>query len=78
MRTTVKMPRAGDSDDDIVVVEWYVGVGQEVAAGDPLVRVETSKVEVDVPSPVAGRVAEVLAEADADVAVGAALCVLES
>ena len=52
--------------------------GDSVAVGDVLMRVETDKVEADVPSPVAGTVAELRVDIEEEVAVGAALCVIES
>ena len=41
MRMTVKMPRAADTVDEVMVSEWVVAVGAGVAAGDPILRVET-------------------------------------
>ena len=46
MRMTVKMPRAADTVDEFVVSEWVVEPGAVVAAGDPIMRVETDKAVV--------------------------------
>ena len=78
MRQTVKLPKLGDTANEVLVLEWNVSVGDTVAAGDVLMRVETDKVEADVPSPVGGKVAELRVEAEDEVAVGAAICVIES
>lgn len=42
------------------ISEWMVKVGDEVAAEQPLLLVESDKASVEVPSPVAGKVAELL------------------
>ena len=56
MAQQVILQRMGDTVDSVVVLEWLVSVGDTVAVGDALVRVETDKVEVDVESPFAGTV----------------------
>lgn len=78
MRSTVKLPKLGDTADEVMVTEWSVDVGDEVEVGDALMSVETDKVEVDVPSPVAGKVAEKLVEAEDEIAVGTPIVVIES
>lgn len=70
----VVLARLGDTVDEVVIVEWLVGVGDTVGRGDGLVRVETDKVEVDVEAPVAGVVIEHLADEGDEVATGAVLC----
>ena len=77
MRYIVKLPRLGDTADTAVVLEWLVAVGGQVGATDPILRVETSKVDADVPSPVAGRLLEQLVEPGQEVGVGAQLAVVE-
>ena len=78
MRQIVKLPKLGDTANEVLVLEWNVAPGDSVSAGDALMRVETDKVEADVPSPVGGTVAELRVEVDDEVAVGAAICVIES
>lgn len=78
MRQIVKLPKLGDTANEVLVLEWNVAPGDSVAAGDVLMRVETDKVEADVPSPVAGTVAELRVDVEDEVEVGAALCVIES
>ncbi len=78
MRQIVKLPKLGDTANEVLVLEWSVAPGDSVAVGDVLMRVETDKVEADVPSPVAGVVAELRVDIEDEVEVGAALCVIES
>ena len=72
------MPKLGDTVDEVLVLEWAVSVGDVVSRGDTLMRVETDKVEADLPSPVAGTVIELLVALDDEVRVGAPVCTIET
>jgi pyruvate dehydrogenase E2 component (dihydrolipoamide acetyltransferase) len=74
MIQTVLLARLGDTVDEVVILEWCVEPGDHVAVGDPLVRVETDKVDVDIESPFTGTVVECLVAEDDEVATGSALC----
>ncbi len=78
MRFEVKMPRLGETVDEVVLLEWMVKVGEEVEKDSELALVETDKVETEVPSPVAGTVVEILIEEDAEVITGEVICVIET
>lgn len=52
------LPDLGEGLPDAEIVKWYVSEGQDIAADEPLVAMETAKAVVDVPSPVAGKVAK--------------------
>src|SRR3954454_14332020 len=54
----VLVPYIGDFDD-VPVIEVLVAVGDEVAAEDPLVVLESDKATMEVPSPAAGKVAAI-------------------
>lgn len=77
MRKTVKMPKLGDTSDEVVVIEWLVEVGATVAPGQPVLTVETSKVNAEVETPVGGIVIELLVAPEDEVAVGAPILILE-
>ena len=53
--TQVRVPGLGEFAD-VEVVEVAVAAGEEVAAGDPLITLETEKAAMDVPAPFDGRV----------------------
>jgi 2-oxoglutarate dehydrogenase E2 component (dihydrolipoamide succinyltransferase) len=74
----VKMPRLGETVDEVVLLEWMVEVGDEVDEDTELALVETDKVETEVPSPVAGTVTEILVAEDAEVVTGEVICVIET
>lgn len=78
MQQTVNMPKLGDISDEVVITEWYVQPGETVAVDTPLLRVETAKVEVDVPSPVAGVIVEHLVEENDEVTTGAPIATVEA
>jgi dihydrolipoamide dehydrogenase len=54
----IRIPDIGDFTD-VPVIEVHVGPGSVVAAEDPLLTLESDKATMDVPSPVAGTIAEV-------------------
>ncbi len=56
----VVLPKWGMTMQEAVVGEWLVAVGDEVTEGQPLVTVESDKVDADVESPGPGTVAELL------------------
>ena len=73
MTTEIRVPALGESVTEATVAKWMKAVGDAVAVDEPLVELETDKVTVEVPSPVAGTLAEIIAETGSDVAVGAVL-----
>ncbi len=60
--------------EQVLVVEWLVDDGSTVAAGDPVVVVDTDKAETELEAPVSGRLTILVAASDEDeVAVGTVL-----
>ena len=57
--TEVRLPDIGDFHD-VPVIEVHVAAGDQVAVDDPIVTLESDKASMDVPTPVAGTVSEVL------------------
>ena len=77
-REAVYMPKLGMTMTDGVIVEWMVEVGDVVAIGDEIVAIETEKVETVIEADTAGVVVEIIAEAEAEVEVGAIIAYLEA
>jgi len=46
MKMTIKMPRVGDTVDEVYLVQWNKAVGDVVSVGDSLMQVETDKASV--------------------------------
>lgn len=78
MKMTVKLPKVADSVDEVAVIEILVEVGDSVAEQQAILMVETDKASVEVPSPVAGTVVEVLVAIDDEIETGAPVLVLET
>jgi pyruvate dehydrogenase E2 component (dihydrolipoamide acetyltransferase) len=68
---TFRLPDPGEGLVEADIVTWRVAVGNEVKINDILVEVETSKSLVELPSPYAGTVTELLANEGDTVEVGA-------
>lgn len=77
MPTKVVVPALGNEIEEGAVVEWLKGVGDTIAAGEPLVVIATPKLNLEVESPVAGRVAELCCAVDDLVEVGSTLATIE-
>ena len=71
MPTDVKVPMLGESITEATLGAWLKHSGDAVAADEPIATLETDKVSVDVPSPVAGIFGEALVKEGDTVAVGA-------
>ncbi|MDX1500750.1 MAG: dihydrolipoyllysine-residue acetyltransferase [Thermoanaerobaculia bacterium] len=76
-RQKVHVPDIGDFES-VDVVEVLVSAGDEVAAEDPLISLESDKATLDVPSPAAGKVVEVKVKAGDKVAEGDLILVMET
>ncbi len=77
MAIEVKVPALGESVTEATVGQWLKKPGEAVAVDEAIVSLETDKVAVDVPSPVAGVMsAQLVAEGDT-VNVGTALATIE-
>jgi 2-oxoglutarate dehydrogenase E2 component (dihydrolipoamide succinyltransferase) len=77
MSVDVKVPSVGESISTVVIGEWLVKPGQAVAQDTILVVLETDKVNVEVPAPVAGTLAKQLKKSGENAAVGEVLAVME-
>jgi 2-oxoglutarate dehydrogenase E2 component (dihydrolipoamide succinyltransferase) len=77
MATEIKVPALGESVTEGTIAEWLKQPGDAVAADEPICSLETDKVAVDVPSPVAGVMSEHRASVGDNVEVGAVIAVIE-
>jgi len=59
MSTNVVMPQMGESIAEGTIVRWIKKVGDDVDRDEPLFEISTDKVDAEIPSPVAGRLAEI-------------------
>jgi pyruvate dehydrogenase E2 component (dihydrolipoyllysine-residue acetyltransferase) len=71
-----KLPDLGEGLTEGEVARWLVSEGDEVAEDQPLVEIQTDKTTVEIPSPAAGKVAQILVEEGSVVPVGTVLVVI--
>jgi 2-oxoglutarate dehydrogenase E2 component (dihydrolipoamide succinyltransferase) len=74
--TDVMVPALGESVSEATVSTWFKKPGDTVAQDEMLCELETDKVSVEVPSPVAGVLAEILAPEGTTVAANARLAIV--
>jgi len=73
MPTKVIMPQLGESVDEATISKWLVEEGQQVNEYDPLLEVNTDKVDSEIPSPATGTVLEILVPEGTTVQAGSLL-----
>src|SRR5688500_6186120 len=72
-----KLPDVGEGLTEGEILQWLVAVGDTVTVNQPLCEVETAKAAVELPSPYAGTVVELLFEAGTMVDVGAPIITID-
>ena len=73
MEEKILVPALGESITEATVAKWLKSVGDSVKADEPIVELETDKVNLEVPSPINGRLEEVKANDGEVVKVGSLL-----
>ena len=76
MSVELKVPQLGESITEAVVGKWHKNVGDSFSVDEPLVLLETDKVTVDVPAPVAGTIESIGFKEGDTVEVGQVLALL--
>src|SRR5438445_920794 len=66
----VVTPAAGESVSEGTILEWHVKVGEFIKADDTIVEISTDKVDIELPAPASGVVAEILIDEGETVTVG--------
>jgi 2-oxoglutarate dehydrogenase E2 component (dihydrolipoamide succinyltransferase) len=77
MPANVVVPEVGESIVDARVAKWLKKEGDSVAVGEPLVELETDKIDLEVAAPQGGVLAKIAHADGADVKVGEVLGVIE-
>jgi 2-oxoglutarate dehydrogenase E2 component (dihydrolipoamide succinyltransferase) len=77
MSHEVKVPALGESVTEGTIAEWLKQPGDAVKVDEPIVSLETDKVAVEVPSPVAGTMGQHKAAVGDTVEVGAVIALIE-
>jgi len=75
--TRVVMPQLGESVHEGTISKWLVKPGDRVVEFEPMLEVDTDKVNAEVPAPVSGILREILAKEGDTVQAGAEIAVVE-
>jgi 2-oxoglutarate dehydrogenase E2 component (dihydrolipoamide succinyltransferase) len=78
MKMDVIMPKMGESLQEGTILKWLKNTGDKVERDEMILEISTDKVDTEVPSPVAGILAEILAEEGDTVDVGSVIAKIET
>ncbi len=73
-----QIPKVGLVMEAVKIVRWLKNVGESVAAGEPLLEVETEKSVVEIEAAATGRLSQILVQVDEQAAVGDQVAWIES
>lgn len=73
----IKMPKLGESITEGTIISWSVKVGDTIEEDDVLFEVNTAKVSAEVPSPVSGKIVQILHNEGDVVPVGNVVAIVE-
>ena len=76
-QTKVTMPQLGESVHEGTISRWLVKPGDKVVEFEPMLEVDTDKVNAEVPSPVTGTLKEIIAKEGETVQAGAEIALVE-
>jgi pyruvate/2-oxoglutarate dehydrogenase complex dihydrolipoamide acyltransferase (E2) component len=69
MAVKVIMPQAGQDLETGIVKQWLKAEGDSVAKGEPIVQIETEKVNLDVEAPAAGVLLKIVVPSETETAI---------
>jgi len=78
MLINIKMPKMGESLTEGTVLEWKVKIGGTIEKDAVLLEIATDKVDSEIPSPVSGKVVEIIGEANQTYDVGTVIARIET
>jgi len=76
MATKVLVPRLGEGVDEVTVTKWLKQVGDSINELEPLLEVNTDKVDTEIPAPAAGTVLQIVAQEGQAAKVGELLAII--
>ncbi|MBE7536139.1 MAG: 2-oxo acid dehydrogenase subunit E2 [Anaerolineales bacterium] len=76
MATKVLVPLLGEGVEEVTVIKWLKKEGDTIAEFEPLLEVNTDKVDTEVPAPASGTVLRIVAEEGAPAKVGSLLAII--
>jgi 2-oxoisovalerate dehydrogenase E2 component (dihydrolipoyl transacylase) len=76
MATKVLVPRLGEGVDEVTVTKWLKQVGDSIKELEPLLEVNTDKVDTEIPAPASGMVLQIVAQEGQAAKVGELLAII--
>ncbi|MGV3684963.1 MAG: dihydrolipoamide acetyltransferase family protein [Daejeonella sp.] len=77
-RYELVLPKMGESVAEATIIKWIKQPGDSIAVDESVLEIATDKVDSDVPSPVAGKLLEVLYNVDDVVQVGSPIAIIDT
>lgn len=74
----IKVPETGFGIAEATIVEWFKNIGDKVIEGEPILSVETEKVNVEIPAPCKGFLSEIKCQVGEVIPVGGVLGIISS
>src|SRR5258706_12315291 len=78
MPISIVVPQLGESVAEGTVAKWLKAEGERVRKEEPLVEIQTDKINVEIPSPAEGTLAQILVAEGTTVLVGTEIAVLSA
>ncbi len=76
MATKVLVPRLGEGVDEVTVTKWLKQVGDSINELEPLLEVNTDKVDTEIPAPASGTVLKIVTQEGSPAKVGEVLAII--
>lgn len=76
MATKVLVPRLGEGVDEVTVTKWLKQVGDSIKELEPLLEVNTDKVDTEIPAPASGTVLKIILQEGTPAKVGELLAII--
>jgi 2-oxoisovalerate dehydrogenase E2 component (dihydrolipoyl transacylase) len=76
MATKVLVPRLGEGVEEVTVTKWLKQVGDSIKELEPLLEVNTDKVDTEIPAPITGTILKIIAQEGSPAKVGELLAII--
>ena len=78
MAIELKVPEVGESITEVMIGTWKKGLGEQVAADESVVEIESDKATVELPAPSSGVISQILKQAGEQATVGEVIGYLDA
>ncbi len=78
MSVELKVPEVGESISEVEISKWLKSEGDTIGKDEPVVEVDSDKVTLEIPSPVAGTIKQILKQPGETAKIGEVICRIEA